>query len=84
MRVARALPPKARKFELVNWPHWPVLMEVAVDRIVQANIVRFTGLLETETDPVKRSMIIRLLSEERAKELPEVAARDPGRSTANS
>jgi len=34
-------------------------------RIEQANIDRFTLLLETETDPTKRAMIKRLLAEER-------------------
>ena len=35
--------------------------------IVQANIDRFNVLLETEKDPTKRAMIIRLLAEEREK-----------------
>jgi hypothetical protein len=40
-----------------------------VDRIIQANIDRFNLLLETETeiDPAKRAMIIRLLAEEEEK-----------------
>ena len=36
-------------------------------RIVEANIARFKLLLETETDPTKRAMEIRLLAEEEAK-----------------
>lgn len=35
-----------------------------MDRIIKANIDRFTKLLETERDPVKREMIERLLREE--------------------
>jgi hypothetical protein len=38
-----------------------------VHNIVQANIDRFNVLLETEKDPTKRAMIIRLLAEEREK-----------------
>jgi hypothetical protein len=38
-----------------------------VDRIIQANIDRFNLLLETEIDPAKRAMIIRLLAEEEEK-----------------
>lgn len=41
-----------------------------MNHIVQANIVRFGVLLETETDPNKRAMIVRLLAEEKMKELP--------------
>lgn len=36
-------------------------------RIIQANIDRFRDLLKTETDPTKRAMEIRLLTEEEAK-----------------
>ena len=43
-----------------------------MDQIVQANLDRFRWLLETETDPTKRSMLSRLLAEENAKELAEV------------
>ncbi len=32
-------------------------------RIVQANIDKFKRLLETETDPTKRAMLLRLLAE---------------------
>lgn len=39
--------------------------------IIQANIDRFRLLLESETDPTKRSMINRLLAEEAAKLLPK-------------
>jgi hypothetical protein len=35
-------------------------------RIIQANIDRFRLMLEEETDPAKRSMIHRLLSEQEA------------------
>jgi hypothetical protein len=38
-----------------------------VHRIIQANIDRFNLLLETEIDPAKRAMIIRLLAEEEEK-----------------
>jgi hypothetical protein len=36
-------------------------------RIAQANIDRFNLLLETETDPVKRALIFRLLADEKDK-----------------
>ena len=36
-------------------------------RIIQTNIDRFKELLKTETDPVKRAMLSRLLAEEEAK-----------------
>jgi hypothetical protein len=36
-------------------------------RIAQANIDKFKLLLEAETDPTKRAMIIRLLAEEEEK-----------------
>ena len=39
-----------------------------MDRIIKANIERFKLLLETETDPTKRTMEIRLLAEEKAKQ----------------
>ncbi len=42
-------------------------------RTVQANIDRLGLLLETETDPQKRSMIMRLRAEEEAR----LAARPP-------
>jgi len=38
-------------------------------RIIQANIDRFIVLLETEKDPIKRAMIIRLLAEEKEKQI---------------
>ncbi len=38
-----------------------------MDRIIKANIDRFKKLLETESEPVKRAMIERLLREECAK-----------------
>lgn len=37
-------------------------------RIIKANIDRFKKLLETETDPTKRAMVLRLLAEEEEKE----------------
>lgn len=49
-----------------------------MDRIVQANIVRFNVLLETETDPTKRAMIIRLLAEEKMKEPPNPEQKSQG------
>ena len=38
-----------------------------MDHIAKANIDRFNRLLKIETDPVKRAMLLRLLSEEEAK-----------------
>jgi hypothetical protein len=38
-------------------------------RIIQSNIDRYKLLLETETDPTKRAMILRLLAEEEAKQV---------------
>jgi hypothetical protein len=46
--------------------------EFAMHRIVQANIDRFKLLLETETEPTKRAMMIRLLAEEEAKQVPKL------------
>lgn len=37
--------------------------------IIKANIERFKLLLKTETDPKKRAMEIRLLAEEKAKQV---------------
>jgi len=51
-----------------------------MDHIVHANIVRFNVLLETETDPGKRAMIIRLLAEERLKEPPNPTPESQGGS----
>jgi len=42
-----------------------------VDKIAQANVGRFHGLLKTENDGAKRLMIIRLLAEENRKLLAE-------------
>jgi len=42
-------------------------MEIAMHRIAQANVDRFELLLETENEPIKRAMILRLLKEEREK-----------------
>jgi hypothetical protein len=36
-------------------------------RIIQANIDRFKLLLESETDPTKRAMLVRLLTEQEEK-----------------
>ena len=47
-----------------------------MDKIVRANIDRFTLMLKTETDPTKRAMIIRLLAEERAKQSPTPEAKE--------
>jgi hypothetical protein len=47
-----------------------------MDKIAQANIDRFSILLETETDPTKRAMIIRLLAEERKKQGPKPEAKE--------
>jgi hypothetical protein len=46
-------------------------------RILEANIARFKPLLETELDPVKRAMELRILAEEEAK-----LAREPKESRA--
>jgi hypothetical protein len=48
------------------------VMGVDMRRIIQANIDRLNKLLETETDPTKRTMERRLLVEEKAnlKKLP--------------
>ena len=43
----------------------------AATDIIQANIDRFKLLLTTEIDPKKRVMEIRLLAEERAKQVPK-------------
>ena len=40
-------------------------------RIIQANIDRMKLLLETETEPTKRAMELKLLAEEEAKLLKE-------------
>jgi hypothetical protein len=50
--------------------------EAAGRKIIQANINRFTLLLETTTDPTKRVMIIRLLAEEEAKQVPTVEIKE--------
>jgi hypothetical protein len=60
--VARALPPKAHELGLSQGT------EVVMRRfIMQANIDKFTLLLETEADPTKRTMLVRLLGEEKTK-----------------
>jgi len=38
-----------------------------MDGIAQANVARFKLLLEAETDPTKRAMVLKLLAEEEAK-----------------
>ena len=63
---ARTLSPEASEFELLNWSPSEE-REAAMQRILQANLDRFKSLLETETDPTKRAMIIRLLTEEENK-----------------
>lgn len=45
-------------------------------RIIRANIARFKLLLETESDPTKRAMEIRLLAEEEAKLVPKPAEKE--------
>lgn len=37
-------------------------------RIIEANVVRYKGLLDTESDPAKRVMIARLPGAEEAKQ----------------
>lgn len=46
--------------------------ESAAGKIIQANIDRFSLLLETTTDPTKRKMIIRLLAEEEEAKLASI------------
>jgi hypothetical protein len=58
-----------------EWCAGPVRKEIAMDKIVQANIDRFSLLLETETDPIQRSMITCLLAEETNKQLQTTTAR---------
>ena len=48
--------------------------------IVKANIERFKLLLKTETDPKKRAMEIRLLTEEQAKQVPRLSRGETRRS----
>lgn len=36
-------------------------------RIIQANIDRFNEMLKTETDPVKRALLVRLRAEQEVK-----------------
>jgi hypothetical protein len=43
--------------------------------IVQANLDRFKLLLETETDATKRFMILRLMAEEKTKQVSEAKAK---------
>jgi hypothetical protein len=77
VRVARALPPEAReRLSRRIGPGWAAGMEIAMDKIVQANIHRFNLLLETEADPTKRAMIIRLLAEEKMKLETKPAAKE--------
>jgi hypothetical protein len=42
-----------------------------MNKIARANVDRFQGLLKTENDEAKRSMIVRLLAEEDMKLLPQ-------------
>ena len=65
-RVARALPSESRDrpAERPGLPSWELVMH----DIIKANIDRFNRLLETETDPTKRAMLMRLLGEEEAKQ----------------
>ncbi len=51
-----------------------------MDKIVQANIDRFQLLLETEADPTKRAMLIRLLAEEQAKQVRTPPRKQAGAS----
>jgi hypothetical protein len=66
--VARALPLEVRTIKARTATVAMTMMEDVMDHIAQANIDRFSRLLETETDPAKRIMIARLLAEERAKQ----------------
>lgn len=42
-------------------------MHIAVRNIAQANVDRFEALLQTETEPTKRAMLVRLIAEEKEK-----------------
>lgn len=42
-------------------------MRFALHNIAQANIDRFETLLQTETEPAKRTMLVSLLAEEKEK-----------------
>ena len=55
--------------------------ELAVRRIIQANIDRLKEMLKTETDPTKRTMQRRLLAEEEAK-LERLSAYDKNETKA--
>ena len=55
--------------------------ELAVRRIIQANIDTLKELLKTETDPTKRTMEGRLLAEEEAK-LEQLSAYDKNETKA--
>jgi len=67
--VARALPPERSPVELLDRPLDGLFgtEEAPLRCIIQANIDRFDLLLKTETDPIKRAMIVRLLAEEKGK-----------------
>ena len=52
---------------MVRWSVKPVDEGIAMHWISQANIDRLKLLLETETDPTKRAMVICLLTEEETK-----------------
>jgi hypothetical protein len=56
---------------MVRWLDESFEGELAIHRIIQANIDRFKLLLETTTDPTKRAMLVRLLAEEEAKQVPK-------------
>jgi hypothetical protein len=54
----------------------PKKRELAMHKIIQANIDRFK-LLKTDTEPTKRAMMIRLLvEEEAAKQVPKLEKKE--------
>src|SRR5438552_9549509 len=74
---ARPYPARAARFGRQYLPiaaGW----ELAVHKIIQTKIDRFKELLKTETDPTKRAMLRRLLTEEevKLKQLPKFAIKD--------
>ena len=50
--------------------------ELAMHKIIQENIDRFKLLLKTETEPTKRAMMIRVLAEEEAKQVPKLEKKE--------
>jgi len=53
------------------------MRELAMHRIAQGNIDKFKLLLETDIDPTKRAMVVRLIAEEDEK-LEQIARSEKG------